>query len=315
MQKDDDAPMSKRLGVLAAITGTSIFGFSFMFSRIALSVASPYVMLMYRFVLAFLLLNAVVAVLRLTGAKQSADARVHWLRFSLRGRNVRPLVVLGLVQPVVYFLCESYGISLTNATFSGVIIALSPIVGLALGALFLREMPTKAQVAFSLLSISGVILMTLQQSSEGVVQPLGVVLLVLAVLSGTTYNLLSRKAARFSALEQTYVMMLVAAVVFTALAIWDCRGDWRMLIAPAASLPFMLSALYLSVFSSNIAFLALNYANAVLPVARVTSFCNLTTVISLFAGVIFLHEPFGWIPLLASLIIIAGVWGVQRSAP
>ena len=38
----------------------------------------------------------------------------------------------------------------------------------------------------------------------------------------------------------------------------------------------------------------------------------LTTVISVFAGVIFLGEPFGWISLAASVVIIAGVWGVQR---
>jgi len=306
--------MNKRLGMLAAMTGTGIFGFSFMFSRIALSVASPYVMLMYRFVLAFVTLNLLVLGLRAAGVNHAKEQQVHWLRFSLRGKDVRPLIALGLVQPVIYFLCESYGISLTNSTFSGVIIALSPIVGLALGALFLREYPTRAQIAFSLLSIAGVILMTLQQSSEGVVKPLGVLLLVLAVLSGTTYNLLSRKSAHFSALEQTYVMMLIASVVFTGLAVWDCRGNWQMLIAPVSSLPFMASALYLSVFSSNIAFLSLNYANSVLPVARVTSFCNLTTVISLFAGVIFLHEPFGWVSLLASVIIIIGVWGVQRKA-
>ena len=58
-------PMNKRLGMLAAILGTSIFGFSFMFSRIALAVASPYVMLMYRFVLAFATLNLLVLGLRI----------------------------------------------------------------------------------------------------------------------------------------------------------------------------------------------------------------------------------------------------------
>jgi len=306
--------MNKRLGMLAAILGTSIFGFSFMFSRIALTVASPFVMLMYRFVLAFLTLNVLVAVLRLAGVDHAKEQEVHWLRFSLKGKDIRPLIALGLVQPVLYFLCESYGISLTNSTFSGVIIALSPIVGLALGALFLREYPTKAQVGFSCLSIAGVILMTLQQSSEGIVKPLGGLLLVLAVLSGTTYNLLSRKSRHFSPLEQTWVMMLIAALGFTALAIWDVRGDWRQLLVPISSLPFMASVLYLSIFSSNIAFLALNYANSILPVARVTSFSNLTTVISLFAGVIFLHEPFGWVSLLSSVIIIIGVWGVQRKA-
>ena len=306
--------MNKRLGMLAAILGTSIFGFSFMFSRIALAVAPPFVMLMYRFVLAFLTLNALVLVLRLTGRGRPKDEQVHWLRFSLRGKDVRPLIALGLVQPVIYYLCESYGISLTNSTFSGVIIALSPIVGLGMGALFLREYPTRAQVIFSLLSISGVIIMTLQQTSEGVVQPAGVVLLVLAVLSGTSYNILSRKSSHFSSLEQTWVMMLIASIAFAGLAVWDTRGDWGQLLAPLSSLPFMASVLYLSVVSSNIAFLALNYANAVLPVARVTSFCNLTTVISVFAGVIFLREPFGWVALAASAIIIVGVWGVQRSA-
>ncbi len=306
--------MNKRLGMLAAILGTSIFGFSFMFSRIALSVASPFVMLMYRFVLAFLTLNVLVLSLRLAGVDHAKDEQVHWLRFSLRGKDVRPLIALGLVQPVIYYLCESYGISLTNSTFSGVIIALSPIVGLAMGALFLREYPTRAQVVFSLLSIAGVIIITLQQTSEGVVQPLGVVLLVLAVLSGTSYNILSRKSSHFSSLEQTWVMMFIAAVAFTSLAVWDVHGDWQLLAAPIASLPFMASVLYLSVVSSNVAFLALNFANSVLPVARVTSFCNLTTVISLFAGVIFLHEPFGWVSLLSSVIIIIGVWGVQRKA-
>ena len=306
--------MNKRLGMLAAILGTSIFGFSFMFSRIALAVASPFVMLMYRFVLAFLTLNALVLGLRLAGVDHAKDQQVHWLRFSLRGKDVRPLIALGLVQPVIYYLCESYGISLTNSAFSGVIIALSPIVGLGMGALFLREYPTRAQVAFSFLSISGVIIMTLQQTSEGVVQFLGVILLVLAVLSGTSYNILSRKSSHFSSLEQTWVMMLIASVAFTGLAVWEVRGDWTQLIAPLFSLPFMASVLYLSVVSSNIAFLALNFANSVLPVARVTSFCNLTTVISLFAGVIFLHEPFGWIALAASVVIIIGVWGVQRNA-
>lgn len=306
--------MNKRLGMLAAILGTSIFGFSFMFSRIALAVATPYVMLMYRFVLAFLTLNALVLGLKLAHVDHSGDEKVHWLRFSLRGKDIRPLIALGLVQPVIYYLCESYGISLTNSTFSGVIIALSPIVALGMGALFLREYPTKAQIGFSFLSIAGVILMTLQQSSEGVVQFLGVILLIGAVLSGTSYNILSRKSSHFSSLEQTYVMMLMAAVFYTGLAVWDCRSNPALLIAPLSSLPFMASVLYLSVVSSNIAFLSLNYANSVLSVARVTSFCNLTTVISLFAGVIFLHEPFGWVSLLASVIIIVGVWGVQRKA-
>jgi drug/metabolite transporter (DMT)-like permease len=69
---------------------------------------------------------------------------------------------------------------------------------------------------------------------------------------------------------------------------------------------------YLSCLSSVVAFLLLNYANTELPVAQTSVFCNLTTVISLLAGVLFLGEPFGPVSLLASAVIIIGVWGVQR---
>ena len=41
----------EKLGTLAAIIGNAIFGFSFMFSRIALGVTTPFVMLTYRFIL------------------------------------------------------------------------------------------------------------------------------------------------------------------------------------------------------------------------------------------------------------------------
>ncbi len=49
-------PRDTRRGMAAAAGGNVIFGFSFMFTRIALRSASPFVMLMYRFTAAFVLL-------------------------------------------------------------------------------------------------------------------------------------------------------------------------------------------------------------------------------------------------------------------
>ena len=297
----------KQAATLAALIGNSIFGFSFMFSRMALDVATPFVMLMYRFLLAFAAINAVALWAKRRGEKD-------WLRFHLRGKNVGALIVLGLVQPVAYFLCESYGISLTNSVLSGVIIALVPIVALIFGALFLGEKPRRAQVGYCALSIAGVVVMTMQQSSGGNIRLLGVVLLFGAVLTGVLFNIISRKTAdTFSALERTYVMMLVAAVCFTALAAWECRGNMGRMLAPLASGRFLGAMLYLSLASSITAFLLLNFANGELPVGKVTAFCNLTTVISVFAGVIFLGEPFTALSLAASAVIIVGVWGVQRA--
>ena len=292
---------------LAALAGNSIFGFSFMFSRIALAEASPFVMLMYRFVIAFAAINLVA----LWSRRQQKQG---WLRFRLQWKSVGPLIALGLVQPVLYFLCESYGISMTNATVSGVIIALIPIMALAAGFLFMGERPSWKQAGFSLLSIAGVVVMTLQQSAGGTVQPLGVVLLVGAVVCGAAFNIMSRKLSGvFSALERTYVMMLIAAASFTALAVMETRGSMAQLFAPAASLPFMGAMLYLSLISSILAFLCLNYAATILPVGKSTAFCNVTTVLSVFAGVVFLGESINAASLIAAVVIIIGVFGVQKT--
>ena len=303
-----------KLATLGALIGNSIFGFSFMFSRMALGVASPFVMLMFRFILASVLLGVVAAIAARKGDRRNADGSIHWLRFSLKGKPVLPLLTLGLVQPVAYFLCESYGISMTNATFSGVIIALVPIVALCAGALVLHEIPARAQVVWSLVSILGVVLMTMQQSAEGAIRPLGVVMLFGAVVSGVTFNILSRwLSGEFSALERTTVMMAVAAVIFTLLAVIECRADLSLLLAPLKNGAFLAAMAYLSVLSSIIAFLFINFASNTLPVAKTTAFCNLTTAISMFAGVVFLHEPFGIMSLIASVMIIVGVWKVQTA--
>lgn len=235
-----------------AALGNVIFGFSFMFSRIGLSFTQPFVMLMYRFDATFVLMGLMILCLRRRASRPAGESGIDWLRFRLKGRNILSLLGLGLIQPVGYFLCESYGIRLTNATFSGVVIALVPIAAIAGSAVTLKEYPKPAQVAFSLLSIAGVILMTLEQREAGQVQPLGVVLLLGAI------------------------------------------G-------------------YLSVLSSIVAFMALNYANNDLPVAKSTAFANLTTMISLFAGVIFLGEPVSILSLIASVMIIIGIWGSQRA--
>ena len=294
-------------GTISALIGNSIFGFSFMFSRIALSVSSPFVMLAWRFIAAFAFIN----VLSVYSRRKNLSG---WLRFQIPWRECFPLVLMGIIQPVLYFLFESYGIQMTNATVSGVIIAICPIVALALGFLFMKETPSVKQIAFSVLSISGVIVMTLHKSSDGDIRVLGVLLLVCAVTSGASYNILTRKlSTQFSALERTYVMMLVAAVSFASLAFFENTHDLTRLIAPAANGKFLLSIVYLSLFSSILAFLLINHASTVLTVSKTTAFCNLTTVLSVFAGVVFLGESVTAVSLVAAAVIIIGVIGVQKT--
>ena len=93
----------KRLpSLLAALLAAVIFGMSFMFSRLALDVAPPTVLLAFRFTTAFVAMTLVITVNGVIGKLRGKPL----FAFSLKGKNIASLLALGIVQPVLYFFFE-----------------------------------------------------------------------------------------------------------------------------------------------------------------------------------------------------------------
>ncbi len=288
----------KNLAVILSVLGYAIFGFSFLFSKQALNVATPFVLLSVRFTVAFLLLNCLLLF------------RIRRLR--LKGKKIGSLLLLGLIQPVVYFICENYGVTLSATSFIGTILALVPITSLAAARVFLKERIRPFQALCSLASVVGVFLTTMYQGS-GSFSWLGFLLLLVSVFAGTMFNVLSRKiSVRFSPFERTYVMFALGSAVFTCIALIQSAGNFQeMVIVPLCDTSFWISVIYLAGLSSVGAFLMLNYAVTHLDVASASIFANITTVITILAGVLILHESFGIYQIIGSVIIILAAYGVN----
>ena len=209
---------------LAALLGYSIFGFSFLFSKTALSFASPFFLLAVRFLLAFIALNFVL----LFGKT----------KISLKGKPIGSLLLLGFIQPVCYFIFETYGIDSTTAAFSGVMIGTVPIIGLILGTLFLKEKCSFLQGFFTVLSVLGVYLTT--SGGFGNISVKGFAFLLGAALSAALFTILSRKISEhFSAFERTYVMFLLGSAVFIPLAIFEQRNDLGLVLCDLLAFLFL----------------------------------------------------------------------------
>ena len=280
-----------------ALAAQIIFGFSFMFTKIALKTASPLVVIADRYIIAFLGLTIVMII---SGKKMSV------------GKNVWKLLGMSLFQPVLYFLFESYGIAKTTSSFSSVMISLIPVVSMISGMFVLKEIPSLLQYMFAAISVGGVVIMSAAGHAEGTVTASGVLLLFGAVLSSVGYNIASRKISKeFTVFERTYAMSVIGLFSFGVMAIIENIHNSGVIVSNFASLTYLLSILYLGVFSSVVAFLLLNYANTYLPVAKTTVFSNITTVVSIIAGALFLNERFTTVSLVGSAMIVLGVWGVQ----
>lgn len=294
-------PDRTRRAMLAAVGGNFIWGFSFLFTKLALRSAAPELVVAYRLLFAVLALNAV--------------ALIWKVPVSLRGKNPVPLLLLGLCEPILYYVFESYGILYSSATFSGVMIGLIPVVSLGMAALFLREKPGLWQVLFSLVSIGGVVWLSLGPDNGGVTSLLGAALMLGAVLSGAGFGLLNRSTSEaFSPFSRTYWMFTEGFVFFAVLSVLRNLDQPAALLAPLGDGVFWAATLYLGLCSSVLAYFLINYAATYLPVARASSFVNLTTLISIFAGVVLLREPMGGHMPLAAAMILLGIWGVQRFA-
>lgn len=282
----------------AASLGHITWGFSVLFSKIALKVAAPDVLLSIRFLMAALIMSLMILL-----------GKAH---ISFQGKKVKPLLLLAATE-LIYFYFESYGILYTNATFAGVVLAVAPVIAILLAILFLREFPSKRQAAFCILPVAGVIIMTVSGRSLGIIQPIGVAFLLGACFSSAAYKTANRKSAEdFTPFERTYIVILSCAIVFTLSAIRTVNGDLTAYLAPLSEPAFIFPVLMLSIFCSVGSNMLVNYAAGRMSVVTLSSLGSLTTLCSMFAGVLFLDEPMTISLLFGAVLILLGIRQITK---
>ena len=169
------------------------------------------------------------------------------------------------------------------------------------------------QVICAVLSAVGVAITTI--GAEGMKSSvLGLLILLGAVAAGALFYVFSKKSGDdYNPLEQTYVMFALGSLVYTVFALVQCRGQYSELIISALTQPqFIISVLYLSVVSSVTAFICLNYGTVRVTVSEASIFANLTTVISIIAGVVFLNEVFTPFQIVGAVLILISVFFANR---
>ena len=226
-QKSDE-----KKAMTAAIIGNSFWGLSFMASRTALDSAPVILLLSHRFLIAFFIMSVLLF---------TPLGDCH-----LRGKAIRPLILLGILQPVIYFFGEQYGILHSSTVFSGVMIALIPIVSTLAAIPILGEKPSPRQLFYSVLSVGGVVGIGLITKSGGSLDWIGVAGLLTAVFAAVAYTLLCRGiSGQYSAFERTYTMLGFGAAVFTGMALVSVRGDMALYLRPFAVQSYLTAVLFM----------------------------------------------------------------------
>ncbi|MFJ8526516.1 DMT family transporter [Bacillus sp. NPDC094106] len=285
----------------AALLYAFIIGFSFMFVKLALTVTTPIDILAHRFTVAFLI--ATIPVL------------FGFIKLNISFKNILTLLPLAIFYPALFFAFQAFGLVYTSSSEAGIIQAAIPIFTMILSSYFLKESTNPWQKISVLISVIGVIYIFVMNGMEThETSFLGVILILLSALSSACYNVLARKMTKkFKLIDLTYMMTAIGFLSFNFMAIIEHinKGTISVYFTPFTNERFLISILYLGVLSSLLTAFLLNYSLTYIEAAKMSVFSNLSTLITIIAGVLFLYEQIAYYHILGGILIVLGVVGTN----
>lgn len=285
----------------AALLYALITGLSFLVGKMALAVANPLDLLAFRFSASF------IAIILLLGFKL--------VKVNYSFTRIKRIIPLAMFYPLMFFAFQTFGLEASSSSEAGILNATIPVFTLILATFFLKEKTTGLQKLSILASVIGVVYITLMKGYSFESSNLkGIILLLVSALSFSGYSILARKLAKdFSSIELSIIMIIISFISFNALALVKniVNGTISTFLLPLGNVQFVISVLYLGILSTLITSLLTNFILSKIEASKMSVFTNLSTVISIIAGVAFLREELFYYHIIGSVLIVGGVVGTN----
>ena len=226
-----------------------------------------------------------------------------------------PIVIacgmLGLVIPQFSFFI---GLLYISPVMSSLIPALNPIFVLLLSALFLSDPISLKKTTGVIIGMSGAALAVLQYRNGGTSSNyfLGISLLLLSVVSNSSYLIVLRKiAGKYSPITIMKWMFLGAVVILSPFGISDLPK--QRLYTPEVTILPIVMVIFSLIISGLLAVVLMPYALKRIKATTVSMYTNLQPLAASTAAIIAGQDIFSWDKPLALILIVLGVFIVTRS--
>ena len=180
---------------------------------------------------------------------------------TIRRRDLPKFLMLSFCEPLIYFICETYGLKETGSpTLSAMIIATIPIFSIGAGIIFFKEKINKINIIGIVLSLTGILMVAMAKGAVGENFILGIILLLIAVISEVGHASLTKSLAGTYS-SQTIVMyqFLIGSVYLLPFFIWKGLDGFEPSIhlsadvwAPILCLAILCSSLSFTLWVSTI---------------------------------------------------------------
>lgn len=219
------------------------------------------------------------------------------------------ILFLTFLHPLLYFLCESFSLLYVSPTIAAVLISMIPLVIPLAAYFFLQERVSRLNIIGIIVSFIGVVVLITHKDFSLSASPLGLLLLIGAVIIGVAFTITLRKlASRYNAFTLVTYQNLLGILWFTPLFFLI---DLNHFLGAKPGTQGLLSLFLLALLASAAAFIMYTYALNILGASRASVFSNSIPVFTAALSWLILDEVLTTRMLIGIAIVIAGLFVSQ----
>jgi drug/metabolite transporter (DMT)-like permease len=281
--------------VLALTTCMVLWGISFIWSEQALKTYNPLSLVLSRLIISV----ALLFFLNLWLKKIKRISKHDFISF----------ILLAFLQPFAYFVGENYGIIYSDSVTTSVVIATIPLFSPVAAYFFLKEKISLINFFGIIISVVGVFLVIINENFSLLINPFGILLLFLAVISAVLYSVLAVKLAKKYNIYTILAFQNIFGIAWfiPAFLIFDLKSFLNTGFVLNAFIPIVL----LAVFGSTICYLLFLFGVKKLGITRANIFSNSIPVFTTIFALILLNRTFYMINFVGIILVLSGVTVTQ----
>jgi drug/metabolite transporter (DMT)-like permease len=279
-------------GHLLGLLTATIWGTTFISTKILLETFTPIEILLIRFVIGLIVLSILSkTVFYITDIKRE-------LYF----------ILAGLCGVTLYFLLENIALTYTFASNIGVIVVIAPFFTAILGYFFTEdEKPTLRFFIGFIIALTGVVLIMFNGNNLLKLNPLGDILAVLATLVWSFYSILTKKISKFgfSTVKATQKIFFYGILLMLpTLPFLDFSPSWQSILKPIN----LFNILFLGIGASALCFVTWNYTVKVIGSVKASAYIYLVPVITVATSAIILKEHITTAAITGAVLALLGLF-------
>lgn len=272
-----------------------IWAFSFIWTRVAIHSFPPMTLITLRLIIASVLLYLVAKAAR---------------KFQpLRRQDLKLFLLLAFFEPFLYFVGETFGLTMVESTLAAVIISTIPLFAPLLAYIILREHVGWASIGGIIVSLLGVFFVIYEPTGGFQANPWGVALMFLAVFSAICYATILRKIPTYYSTYNVIFYQSLLGLVFFIPTFF--LTDFSNIQTIKITNEGVMSLLMLGIFASVVAFVLFAGAVRQVGVTRTNVFVNLIPVFTAIFSWMILDEKLTVIKWFGILVVVFGLFVSQ----